>query len=78
MRRVVVTGLGMVTPLANGVEPTWSKLLAGESGIRTIEAFDVSDLPAKSFDQVGSTPFASGVTMPSPVTTTRLIPMAYP
>ena len=46
MRRVVVTGLGMVTPLANGVEPTWSKLLAGQSGIRTIEAFDVSDLPA--------------------------------
>ena len=47
MRRVVVTGLGMVTPLANGVEPTWRRLLAGESGIRAIEAFDVSDLPAK-------------------------------
>ena len=47
MRRVVVTGLGMVTPLANGVEPTWSRLLAGESGIRRIESFDVSDLPAK-------------------------------
>ena len=47
MRRVVVTGLGMVTPLASGVEPTWSKLLAGESGIRRIETFDVSDLPAK-------------------------------
>ncbi len=47
MRRVVVTGLGMVTPLASGVEPTWSRLLAGESGIRRIEAFDVSDLPAK-------------------------------
>jgi 3-oxoacyl-[acyl-carrier-protein] synthase II len=47
MRRVVVTGLGMVTPLADGVEPTWSRLLAGESGIRRIESFDVSDLPAK-------------------------------
>ena len=47
MRRVVVTGLGMVTPLASGVEPTWARLLAGESGIRRIEAFDVSDLPAK-------------------------------
>ena len=47
MRRVVVTGLGMVTPLASGVEPTWSRLLAGESGIRRIESFDVSDLPAK-------------------------------
>ena len=47
MRRVVVTGLGMVTPLASGVEPSWTKLLAGESGIRPIETFDVSDLPAK-------------------------------
>ncbi len=47
MRRVVVTGLGMVTPLADGVEPTWARLLAGESGIRRIESFDVSDLPAK-------------------------------
>jgi 3-oxoacyl-[acyl-carrier-protein] synthase II len=47
MRRVVVTGMGMVTPLASGVEPSWTKLLAGESGIRRIETFDVSDLPAK-------------------------------
>ena len=47
MRRVVVTGLGMVTPLASGVEQTWSRLLAGESGIRRIESFDVSDLPVK-------------------------------
>ena len=47
MRRVVVTGLGLVTPLASGVEETWSRLLAGRSGIRRIEHFDVSDLPAK-------------------------------
>jgi len=47
MRRVVVTGLGMVTPLACGVKPSWEKLIAGESGIRTITAFDVSDLAAK-------------------------------
>ncbi len=47
MRRVVVTGLGMVTPLASGVEQTWSRLLAGQSGIRRIDQFDVSDLPAK-------------------------------
>ena len=40
MRRVVVTGLGMVTPLACGVEATWSRLLAGQSGAATITRFD--------------------------------------
>ncbi|WP_424631906.1 beta-ketoacyl-ACP synthase II [Bradyrhizobium sp. SYSU BS000235] len=44
MRRVVVTGLGMVSPLANGVEPTWKRILNGESGAKRIDAFDVSDL----------------------------------
>ena len=47
MRRVVVTGLGMVTPLGCGVEITWQRLLAGQSGARRVESFDVSDLPAK-------------------------------
>ncbi|WP_341989552.1 beta-ketoacyl-ACP synthase II [Azorhizobium sp. AG788] len=47
MRRVVVTGLGMVTPLACGVEPTWRRLLAGESGASRVSHFDVSDLPCK-------------------------------
>jgi 3-oxoacyl-[acyl-carrier-protein] synthase II len=47
MRRVVITGMGMVTPLGCGVEATWKRLLAGESGARAIETFDVSDLPAK-------------------------------
>ena len=47
MRRVVVTGLGMVTPLACGVQETWRRLLAGESGAGKIEKFDTSDLPAK-------------------------------
>ncbi|PZR90721.1 MAG: beta-ketoacyl-[acyl-carrier-protein] synthase II [Stutzerimonas stutzeri] len=46
MRRVVVTGLGMVTPLGCGVEPSWSRILAGESGAGPITTFDVSDLPA--------------------------------
>jgi 3-oxoacyl-[acyl-carrier-protein] synthase II len=47
MRRVVVTGLGLVTPLACGVEETWSKLLAGESGARRITKFNTEDLPTK-------------------------------
>ncbi len=47
MRRVVVTGLGMVSPLGCGVETTWKRILNGESGARRIEAFDVSDLPSK-------------------------------
>jgi 3-oxoacyl-[acyl-carrier-protein] synthase II len=47
MRRVVVTGLGMVTPLGCGVERTWSRLIAGESGLCPITAFDVSDMPAR-------------------------------
>ena len=47
MRRVVVTGLGMVSPLGCGVEPTWKRILNGESGARPIESFDVSDLQTK-------------------------------
>jgi 3-oxoacyl-[acyl-carrier-protein] synthase II len=52
MRRVVVTGLGMVTPLACGVEASWHRLLNGESGASRIEKFDVSDLQAKIACQV--------------------------
>src|SRR5262245_23551909 len=52
MRRVVVTGLGMVTPLACGVEQTWQRLLAGQSGARRIEKFQVDDLAAKIACQV--------------------------
>ena len=44
LRRVVVTGLGMVSPLACGVEETWSRLLEGRSGARRVEEFEVSDL----------------------------------
>lgn len=46
-RRVVVTGMGIVSPLGVGVEHVWKKLIAGESGIRAITKFDTSDLPAK-------------------------------
>ena len=47
MRRVVITGVGVVSPLANGAESTWKRLIQGESGIRKIHAFDISDMPAK-------------------------------
>jgi 3-oxoacyl-[acyl-carrier-protein] synthase II len=52
MRRVVVTGLGLVTPLACGIEETWRRLLGGESGIKRIEKFEVSDIPCKIAGQV--------------------------
>ena len=47
MRRVVVTGLGMLTPLGCGVEPTWSRLLKGESGAKKVDTFEVSDIAAR-------------------------------
>ena len=47
MRRVVVTGMGMVTPLGSGVETTWSRLLKGESGAQRITTFRVDDLPCQ-------------------------------
>lgn len=47
MRRVVVTGLGMVSPLGCGVEPTWKRILNSESGAKRIDTFDVSDLTSQ-------------------------------
>ncbi|MGE5156935.1 MAG: beta-ketoacyl-ACP synthase II [Gemmatimonas sp.] len=52
MRRVVVTGLGMVSPLGCGVDVTWKRILNSESGARRIESFEVSDLPSKIACQV--------------------------
>ena len=47
MRRVVVTGLGMVSPLADGVEATWERVLAGQSGAGMIEKFDTTNVVTK-------------------------------
>jgi 3-oxoacyl-[acyl-carrier-protein] synthase II len=52
MRRVVVTGLGLVTPLACGVEESWARLLAGQSGASPITKFKVDDLPTRIACQV--------------------------
>jgi 3-oxoacyl-[acyl-carrier-protein] synthase II len=52
MRRVVVTGIGMLSPLGCGAEATWKRLLAGESGARRIETFEVADLPARIACQI--------------------------
>jgi len=52
MRRVVVTGMGLVTPLGVGLDHNWTRLTNGESGAVIIDKFDVSDLPAKIAAQV--------------------------
>jgi 3-oxoacyl-[acyl-carrier-protein] synthase II len=61
MKRVVVTGIGLVTPLGIGTENNWKRLTAGESGIRAIQSFDVSDLPAKIAGQVPRGETSSGL-----------------
>ncbi len=52
MRRVVITGMGAVTPLGLGARHAWSRLIESDSGISHIEQFDVSDLPARIAGQV--------------------------
>jgi 3-oxoacyl-[acyl-carrier-protein] synthase II len=52
MRRVVVTGMGIASPLGLGVEHVWQRLTNGESGIGAIQAFDTKDLPSKVAGQV--------------------------
>lgn len=54
MRRVVVTGMGMVSPLGVGVKESWSRILNGESGIKKIVSFESGDLPSKIAGQIPS------------------------
>ena len=51
-RRVVVTGIGMVSPLANGVRLSWERLIAGRSGVGPIQGFEIADLPVKIAAQI--------------------------
>jgi 3-oxoacyl-[acyl-carrier-protein] synthase II len=60
MRRVVVTGLGLVTPLGVGTETVWQRLIAGKSGLNAVTDFDVSDLPCKVAGSVPKGSFAEG------------------
>ncbi len=64
MRRVVVTGMGLVTPLGIGLERNWNRLTEGVSGISAIQSFDVSDLPARIAGQVPRGDTASGLFNP--------------
>ena len=52
MRRVVVTGLGIVSPLGRGVDFNWKNILEGKSGIRQIEGIELKDIPVKVAGQV--------------------------
>ncbi len=60
MRRVVVTGLGMVSPLGCGVETTWANLIAGKTGIKRIDSFPVDDLACQVAAQLPLGPAADG------------------
>ncbi len=47
MRRVVITGIGLLTSIGSGVEETWTNLLSTKSGIQKITSFDVENMPCK-------------------------------
>ena len=52
MRRVVVTGIGLLTPLGLGIDTNWGRLISGFVGINKINNFEVSDLPCKIAGQI--------------------------
>jgi 3-oxoacyl-[acyl-carrier-protein] synthase II len=60
MRRVVVTGMGMVTPLGCGVETTWANLIAGKSGAARVTDFQVDDLACQIACQIPRGPYSEG------------------
>ena len=60
MRRIVVTGLGLVCPLGMGVDHVWPRLVSGESGISSIQSFDTSDLSCKIAGEIPPGSYAEG------------------
>src|SRR5688572_21463779 len=60
LRRVVVTGMGLVTPLGTGVEAAWSNILAGKSGARRIDDFKVDDIACQIACRVPIGDYATG------------------
>src|ERR1043166_3364858 len=60
LRRVVVTGMGMVSPLGCGVETTWSNILASKSGARRIDDFQVDDIACQIAHRIPLGPKAEG------------------
>ena len=71
MKRVVVTGMGLVTPLGRGVDINWKRLIDSQSGIRAIQSFDVSDLAAKIAGQVPRGESSEGKFNPDDVVSPR-------
>ena len=65
MRRVVVTGLGMVTPLGVGVDHNWSRILAGQTGISRITSFKVDDISCQIAGQVPGADVEGGLDLDS-------------
>jgi len=61
MRRVVVTGMGIVSSLGVGLDKNWGDLMAGKSGVTAVDNFDVSDFPAKIAGQVPKGNMADGL-----------------
>ena len=56
MRRVVVTGVGLLTSIGNDKDTTWKNLIDCKSGIKKVEHFDVSDLPCKIAGHLSNNP----------------------
>src|SRR5688572_18985212 len=60
LRRVVVTGLGIVSPLGCGIETTWTNILAGKSGAKKVDDFEVSDIACQIAHRVPLGDYAEG------------------